>query len=54
MIHRGDFHLSRRQLLDRVIGAVMAVVHLDGLAAQGQRKHLMAKANAKRRHIICK
>ena len=51
MVHAGDFHLVGVIVLDRVVGAVMAVVHLDGLGPQCQRKHLMPKANPENRQV---
>ncbi len=48
----GDLDLARRQILDRVVGAAMAVVHFGCRAAQGQRQHLMAEADAEHRHIL--
>src|SRR5439155_27307520 len=33
VVHRGDFHLAGGLVLDRMIGAVMALMHLPGLGA---------------------
>src|SRR3954468_25092625 len=49
MVHRGDLDLARSLILDRVIGAVMALMHLLGLRADREPEHLMAEADAKRR-----
>src|SRR5229473_777755 len=49
MVHRGDFHLACGLVLDRMIGAVMALMHLPGLGADRQAQHLMAQTNTKRR-----
>ena len=49
VIHRRDFHFSRRMIHDRMIGAMVALMHFLGAAAKGQPKHLMAKANAEYR-----
>ncbi|MNT00812.1 hypothetical protein D3C72_1352560 [compost metagenome] len=49
MVHRHDLDLARGQVLDRVVGAVVALIHLDGLGAQGDGQHLMAQADAQDR-----
>src|SRR6516162_7390118 len=46
VIHRYDLDLAGFQVLDRMIGAVMALRHLSGLAAEREPQHLMAKADA--------
>ena len=51
VIHRSDFHLAGFKVLDRVVGPVMTVVHLDRFGAQCQRKHLVAKTNSEDRQI---
>ena len=51
MVHRGDLDLAGGVFLDGVVGAVMAVVHLDGLATQRQRQHLMAETDTKDRQV---
>ena len=45
----GDLDLAGGQVLDRVVGAVMAHGHLLGAAAQRQAQHLMAEADAEHR-----
>ena len=50
VIHRDDLDLAGFQILHRMIGAVMALRHLLGLAAQRQAQHLMAEADAEHRH----
>ena len=51
MVHGCDLNLSRLHVLDGMICAMVAVVHLYGLRAQGQGEHLVAKAYPKDRHI---
>ena len=46
VVHRGDLDFAGGQILDRVIGTVMALMHLGGLAAQGQAHELVTKADA--------
>ena len=41
----GDLHLAGRQILDRMVCATMAVMHLLGLGAERQRQHLVAEAD---------
>ncbi len=50
VIHRGDLNLMRGEVLHRMIGAVMALMHLAGLAAERETEHLMAKTDAEHRH----
>ena len=45
----GDLDLAGGQVLDRMVGAVMAVRHLLGPGAQGQAQHLVAEADAEHR-----
>jgi hypothetical protein len=45
MVLRGDFHLAGEQILDRVIGAMVAEFQLEGLAPQGEAAELMAQAD---------
>ncbi len=49
VIHRDDLHLAGGEVLDRMIGAVMALGHLPGLGAQRQSQHLMPQADAEYR-----
>lgn len=46
VILAGDLHLSRLQVLNRMIGTPMAHVQLIGPRAQGQRQQLMAETDA--------
>src|ERR1043165_2269386 len=50
VVLRGDLDLARGQVLDRLVGAAMAPLHLARLAAERQRQDLMAKADAEQRH----
>src|SRR5438105_2755958 len=47
VVHRGDLHLAGGLVLDRMIGAVMALMHLPGLGADGKPQHLMPQADPK-------
>ena len=49
VVHRGDFDLAGFKILYRVIGAMMAMVHLDGFRTKSQGKHLMSKAYSENR-----
>ena len=49
VIHRDNFNFTRCVVLDRVVGAMMALVHFDGGSPQGQSQHLVAEANAEQR-----
>src|SRR3954451_19816724 len=49
MVHRGDFDLSGGLVLDRMIGAMMALMHLRSLGSDREPEHLMAEANSKGR-----
>src|SRR5262245_64870120 len=51
MILRGDLHLVRKEILDRMIRAVMPEFELKGFAAQREAAYLMPKANPKHRHL---
>ena len=53
MIHRNNLDLAGGEILDRMIGAVMALRHLSRLGAQRQAQHLMAQADAEHRHAGC-
>ena len=46
VIHRDNLDLAGGEVLDRMVGAVMALGHLFGFAAQRQAQHLMAQADA--------
>jgi hypothetical protein len=47
MVLRGDFHATRDQVLDRLIRASVAELHLVRLAAQRQGEKLVAQTDAK-------
>jgi hypothetical protein len=51
VVHRHDLDLAGGVILDRVVGAVMALVHLHRGAAERQRQHLVAKADAEHRKL---
>jgi len=44
VVLRGDLDLARGQVLDRLVGAAMAALHLARLAAERKRQDLMAQA----------
>jgi hypothetical protein len=46
VVHRRDLDLAGRHVLHRMIGAVMALMHLLRLAAHGDAEHLVAEADA--------
>mmetsp|Transcript_53303 Transcript_53303/g.125259 ORF Transcript_53303/g.125259 Transcript_53303/m.125259 type:complete len:315 (-) Transcript_53303:5901-6845(-) len=46
----GDADAATVQVLDRMVGAVVAELHLEGLGARGQRQDLMPEADAKDRY----
>src|SRR5437762_4064023 len=49
VVHRGDFNHSGGLVLDRMIGAMMALMHLRSLGADREPEHLMTEANSKSR-----
>src|SRR5690242_1071690 len=49
VVHRGDLDLAGGLVLDRVVGAVMPLMHLPGLGADGEAQHLVAEADAEGR-----
>ena len=51
VVHRDDLDLVGREILDRMIGAVMALSHFHRLGADRERHHLMAEADAEGRHL---
>ena len=51
MVHRNDLDLARRVVSNRMVGAVMALVHLLGIAAKCERQHLVAEADAEDRNV---
>ncbi len=50
MVHRDDLDLAGLEVLDRMVGPVMPLRHLQRASAHRQRQHLMAQADAKGRH----
>src|SRR5215467_216995 len=54
MILGGDFDSARGEILDRLVGAVMAEGELVGATAQGQAHELMTKTDAKYRVLADK
>jgi hypothetical protein len=48
----GDQDLSGLEILDRVVGAVMAKLHLHRLAPGSQCQQLMAEADTEGRHTV--
>src|SRR5439155_550180 len=54
MVHGNDFDLVRRKILDRMIGSVVTLMHLDRPRADRQRHHLMAEANPESRYPAIK
>ncbi len=51
VVHRDDLDLAGGVVLDRMVGAVMALMHLLGLGAERQRQHLVAEADAEDRDV---
>src|SRR5215471_18236590 len=49
VVHRSDFDLAGGEILHRVIGAMMALVHLHRPATDSDAKHLMAETDAEGR-----
>ena len=45
MVHGDDFNLPGFQVFDRVIGPMVALIHLFGPRPEAERKQLMAKTN---------
>ena len=50
VVHRGDLDLAGGEVLHRMVGAVVALVHLHGLRADRDAEHLVAEADAEGRH----
>jgi hypothetical protein len=50
VVHRDDLDLAGGVVLHRMVRAVVALVHLFRLAADGEAEHLMAEADAKDRN----
>ena len=51
MIHRDDFHLTGQQIFNRMISAMMSLVHFFSLRSERQSQHLMAEADSKNRDV---
>src|SRR6478735_890331 len=49
VVHRGNLDLARGQILHRMVRAVMALMHLHRLTADGDAEHLVAEAYAEGR-----
>jgi hypothetical protein len=49
VVHRDDLDLAGGLVLHRMIGAVVALMHLARLAADGEAEHLVAEADAEHR-----
>ncbi len=49
VVHRGDLDLAGGEVLHRMVRAVMALMHLHGLAAEREAEHLVAEADAEGR-----
>src|SRR5271168_1966579 len=52
VIHRGDLDLAGREILHRMVCAMVTLVHFYGLAADRDRQHLMTEADAEGRHLV--
>src|SRR4051794_13110580 len=46
VVHRGDLDLAGGEILHGMIRAVVALMHLRGLAAECDAEHLVAEADA--------
>src|SRR3546814_17283174 len=51
VVHAGDLDHAVFGPLHRVVGAAMALVHLDRLRADGDAQHLVAEADAEQRNV---
>ena len=51
MVLARDEHAAGGELLHRMIGAVVAELHLHRLGAAGEPEQLMAEADAEDRHV---
>src|SRR5690606_10702970 len=50
VVLRGDLDPAGDKILDRLVAAAMALMHLDGFRADREGQHLMAEADAENRH----
>ena len=46
MVHGDDLDGAGAEVFDRVVSAVMSLVHFFGLRAESEREHLMSEADA--------
>ena len=53
VVLRGDFHPAGFQILDRLVGAAMAELQLEGLSAKRLAENLVAEANPENRDAAC-
>ena len=51
VVHRHDLDLAGGEVLDRMVGAMMALRHLDGPRADREPQELMAEADAEQGHL---
>ncbi|QTK80940.1 Thioesterase [Agrobacterium tumefaciens] len=51
VVHRDDFNLAGREVFDRMVRAVMALMHLFGLGADRKAEHLVSEADAEDRQV---
>src|SRR6266567_6490191 len=49
VVHRSNLHLASAEVLHRMIGAVVTLMHFHGLRANRDAEHLVAEANAEGR-----
>ena len=54
VVHRDDLDLAGGLVLHRVVRAVMALLHLHGLTADGERHHLVSQTDAEGRDLLLK
>src|SRR5262245_41209361 len=46
MVHRRNLDLASGEILDRMVGAMVPLVHFHGLGADRDAEHLMSKTDA--------
>jgi hypothetical protein len=51
VVHGDDLDLAGRMILDRMVGAVVALMHLLCLCTEGEAQHLVAEADAEDRDV---
>ena len=54
VVHRGDLDLAGGLVLHRMVGAVMALMHLQRLGADREAEHLVAEADPEGRHVLAR